>query len=77
MHGNVLEWCSDWYDSYSKGAVTDQKGRSAGTERVLRGGSWSFDPGTCRAAFRYRYVPHFSWTGSGFRVVCSSPGLPR
>lgn len=73
MHGNVYEWCMDyWHESYS-GAPTDgsswQSGGNASFFRVLRGGSWGNDASSCRSAFRDSSSPdqrHFSF---GFRVV--------
>nr|MDQ3010847.1 formylglycine-generating enzyme family protein [Acidobacteriota bacterium] len=53
MHGNVWEWCEDWYGSYSSGEVTNPKGQNTGTARVLRGGSWIDLSWYCRAAIRY------------------------
>ncbi len=52
MHGNVNEWCLDWYGGYSPGSVTDPKGPSTGTNRVGRGGGWSNAPRHCRSADR-------------------------
>ena len=53
MSGNVLEWCSDWYGSYSSAAQTDPTGPSTGLYRVKRGGSWGYHARACRVAFRY------------------------
>jgi len=52
MHGNVCEWCSDWYGDYPTGSVTDPLGASAGSYRVHRGGSWSRNARYCRSAYR-------------------------
>ncbi|MGI6457227.1 MAG: formylglycine-generating enzyme family protein [bacterium] len=72
MHGNVYEWCQDWWEEpYEREAVTDPQGPAAGTHRVLRGGGWSFDALGCRSAFRYGYSPDNprSYSGFGFRLL--------
>jgi formylglycine-generating enzyme required for sulfatase activity len=52
MHGNVWEWCSDWYGNYPSGSVTDPKGAASGSLRVYRGGSWIGVASGCRSAHR-------------------------
>ncbi|PPT09607.1 serine/threonine kinase [Geitlerinema sp. FC II] len=75
MHGNVWEWCEDdWHDNYN-GAPNDgsawiENDNRTETEKVLRGGSWYFDPRNCRSAYRYRYGPGFVDVIIGFRVAC-------
>ncbi len=76
MHGNVCEWCSDWYqDSYRGLPETDPTGPNTGTSRVLRGGSWLNDPGGCRSASRVRGAPGSRLSGGslGFRLVLDFP----
>jgi acetoin utilization deacetylase AcuC-like enzyme/formylglycine-generating enzyme required for sulfatase activity len=54
MHGNVAEWCNDYYSEnyYKQSPATDPKGPTTGQERVLRGGAWNCSADTCRSAYR-------------------------
>jgi formylglycine-generating enzyme required for sulfatase activity len=79
MHGNVWEWCQDhWHDNY-EGAPTDGSAwlsEDDNAYRVVRGGSWLYDPRYCRSATRYLYSPVYRIYSFGFRVVCEIPRTP-
>jgi formylglycine-generating enzyme required for sulfatase activity len=77
MHGNVWEWCSDWYCENLTGAVSDPTGPREGSHRVGRGGGWSTLAEFCRSAYRFRYCPSFRNADYGFRLALSSPGIPE
>ena len=73
MHGNVHEWCQDWFGDYPSGSVTDPTGPSSGSYRVLRGGGWSFQARYCRSAARGGSSPSYRKSDFGFRLALS-PG---
>ncbi len=76
MHGNVWEWCHDWGSGdLPGGSVTDPQGPSAGSGRVIRGGSWLDDARWCRSAYRNFYYPDYTYLDIGFRVVLA-PSQP-
>ena len=74
MHGNVWEWCQDWYKAYPRGTVTDPTGATSGSLRVTRGGCWCSAAGGVRSAERYGYVPSIRVDLYGFRVSLSLSG---
>lgn len=74
MHGNIAEWCNDWYISeISVAPVTNPTGPVSGERRVLRGGCWFDNPDICRSASRTRAEPNFRDRRIGFRLACSLP----
>jgi formylglycine-generating enzyme required for sulfatase activity len=74
MHGNVEEWCSDWYGEYPSGEVTDPTGPAEGSRRVFRGGSWFCPAKHCRSAYRHGCAPSYRDFFKGFRVSLSPSG---
>ena len=71
MHGNLWEWCEDWYGEYEIGneLIVDPHGSNTGADRVLRGGSWNLDAWGCRSAYRNGDVPAYRNWFYGFRLV--------
>jgi formylglycine-generating enzyme required for sulfatase activity len=69
MHGNVREWCWDWFGDYGTAAQTDPMGVSSGSNRVFRGGSWFSNGQYLRSAFRYGYTPSYRDIYLGFRLL--------
>jgi len=73
MHGNVDEWCWDWYGDYPSGAQTDPVGASSGSNRVWRGGSWNQSAQYVRSALRINLSPTLRINILGFRVLRPAP----
>lgn len=71
MHGNVYEWCSDWYDEgyYNLSPQKDPQGPPEGKLRVCRGGSWGTPPWDCASARRHKWEPDTRTGQFGLRVI--------
>jgi formylglycine-generating enzyme required for sulfatase activity len=69
MHGNVWEWCQDFYDDYPTHAVTDPEGPARGSLHVFRGGSWNRRAILARSACRRDFTPVIRGHNLGFRLV--------
>jgi sulfatase modifying factor 1 len=71
MHGNVYEWCHDYYgeDYYKQSSEKDPTGPTSGSSRVLRGGSWEYDTRDTRSADRNRLDAVYRYYYFGFRLV--------
>jgi len=69
MHGNIFEWCRDWYHPKLPGGVDPDLSFAKATSRVRRGGAWTDDGWPCRSAFRLRFEPERRYDHIGFRVA--------
>ena len=71
MHGNILQWCNDWYGEYDVNEKTNPKGSGKGANKIIRGGGWHNAAWECRSAYRggAGLYPGTRGTGIGFRIV--------
>ena len=73
MHGNVSEWCSDyWKEDYETDVQTDPKGPLTGKNYVVRGGGWFTKGVECRSACRQNFASNYMFSDLGFRLVCDN-----
>jgi formylglycine-generating enzyme required for sulfatase activity len=77
MHGNVWEWCGDYYGAYQGGRADNPPGAAFDLRRVCRGGAWISGASSLRSAKRNFYQPDFFSTALGFRVARNAPGTKR
>jgi formylglycine-generating enzyme required for sulfatase activity len=68
FHGNVWEWCRDAKRAYNPGRHIDADAQTNDETRMMRGGSWRYGPGNCRAAYRSRNTPSYRGCNCGFRI---------
>ena len=75
MHGNVWQWCQDWFHPYyyEHSPKDDPQGPLDGRDRTARGGGWDAAAADCRAADRWKMPPEFPFYSLGFRVVEVAP----
>jgi formylglycine-generating enzyme len=75
LHGQVWEWCSDWFDTeyYARSPADDPPGPAQGTERTIRGGCWDGKAAVCRTAYRIGYASEYTHRYVGVRVVLDWP----
>jgi len=69
MHGNVREWCEDWFEDYNGITVTDPQGPAIGFSRVMRGGAFDGNTSNARSSARYNSMPTLRYISVGFRLA--------
>jgi len=69
MHGNVAEWCNDWFSTKYVPPTKDPKGPQTGTDKIIRGGSWCLHAYMARSAKRDNDLPYFGYSSVGIRLI--------